>query len=68
MPPQCQIDPLQHDVVDFETLLEGDLAEGFIDRLRQVQAGVYGVWPFGLFPCRASDTGNGALGIGRRAD
>ena len=25
-PPQCQIDPLQHDVVDFETLLEGDLA------------------------------------------
>jgi len=28
MPPQCQIDPLQHDVVDFEPLLEGDLAEG----------------------------------------
>jgi hypothetical protein len=25
-PPQCQIDPLQHDVVDFEALLEGDLA------------------------------------------
>jgi hypothetical protein len=24
-------DPLQHDVMDFETLLEGDLAEGFID-------------------------------------
>jgi hypothetical protein len=23
-PPQCQIDPLQHNVVDFETLLEGD--------------------------------------------
>jgi hypothetical protein len=27
-PPQCQIDPLQHDVVDFETLLERDLVEG----------------------------------------
>src|SRR6516164_1844742 len=26
MPPQCQIDPLQHDVVDFEALLERDLA------------------------------------------
>src|SRR6516225_4964629 len=24
MPPQCQIDPLQHDVVDFEALLEGN--------------------------------------------
>ena len=24
--PQCQIDPLQHDVVDFEALLERDLA------------------------------------------
>src|SRR5215471_9929871 len=35
MPPQCQIDPFQHDVVDFEPLLERDLAEGFIDRLRQ---------------------------------
>src|SRR5215472_10063161 len=46
MPPQCQIDPLQHDIVDFETLLEGDLAKGFIDRLWQVQAGVYGGWSF----------------------
>jgi hypothetical protein len=35
-----QIDPLEHDVVDFEALLEGGLAEGFIDRLRQVQARV----------------------------
>src|SRR5262249_40741557 len=25
-PPQCQIDPLQHDVMDFEALLERDLA------------------------------------------
>jgi hypothetical protein len=25
-PPQCQINPLQHDVVDFEALLERDLA------------------------------------------
>jgi len=26
MPPQGDVDPLQHDVVDFETLVEGDLA------------------------------------------
>ena len=25
-PPQSDIDPLQHDVMDFETLVEGDLA------------------------------------------
>jgi hypothetical protein len=39
-PPQCQVDPLQHGVVDFEALLERDLAERLIDRLRQVQARV----------------------------
>jgi hypothetical protein len=26
MPPQCQIDPVRDDVMDFETLLEGDLS------------------------------------------
>jgi hypothetical protein len=30
------------------------LAEGFIDRLGQIQARVDDGWPFGRFPCRAS--------------
>src|SRR5262249_19777507 len=55
MPPQGDVDPLQHDVVDFEALLEGDLAECFIDRIWQVQARVDDGWASRLFPRRASE-------------
>jgi hypothetical protein len=39
-PPQCQIDPLQHHVMNLQPLLERDLPQCLIDRLWQVQAGV----------------------------
>ena len=36
-PPQGGIDTLQHEIMDFDPLLEGDLPQRLIDRLRQVQ-------------------------------
>jgi len=37
-PPQDGINPFQHDVMDFEAFVEGDLPQRFIDRLREVDA------------------------------
>jgi hypothetical protein len=34
---QCRIDPLQHDIVNFQPFLERDLPQSLIDRLWQVE-------------------------------
>jgi hypothetical protein len=36
-PSQGGIDTLQHEIVDFHALIEGDLPQRLVDRLRQVQ-------------------------------
>jgi hypothetical protein len=36
-PSQGDIDTLQHEIVDFDPLIEGDLPQRLIDRLRQVE-------------------------------
>jgi hypothetical protein len=52
-PSQGRINPLQHEIVDFDPLIEGNLPQCLIDRLRQVQAGVYDGWSFGRRTGRA---------------
>jgi hypothetical protein len=36
-PSQGGIDTLQHEIMDFDPLIEGDLPQRLVDRLRQVQ-------------------------------
>jgi hypothetical protein len=36
-PSQCRIDPLKHEIVDFDPLIEGDLPQRLTDRLPQVE-------------------------------
>jgi hypothetical protein len=52
-PSQGGIDTLQHEIMDFDPLVEGDLPQRFIDRLWQVQARVYDRGPLGRRTGRA---------------
>jgi hypothetical protein len=36
-PSQCGIDTLQHEIMDFDPFIEGDLPQRLVDRLWQVQ-------------------------------
>jgi hypothetical protein len=56
-PSQRAVDPLQHQIVNFDPLVEGDLAQGLIDGFWQVDARMDDGWPLSLLPDRASRAG-----------